>query len=122
MDLMEFLKALSTDDLCWNEIDIKKWTRELFRLQAKLEVAEEDVARIEQNYKNRCEITESLEAQVLDLRGENEKQKDEELRLLRRIEQLIIEKYKLEEYKHKQEELDEANFEVLKQLAQEDIG
>ncbi|KKN75927.1 hypothetical protein LCGC14_0376350 [marine sediment metagenome] len=120
MNLMEFLIALKdTEGTSWSDDDIKRWTKELFRLQAKLEVAEEDVARVERNYKNRCEITEDLKAQLSDLKGENEKLKDEELRLLRRIEQLIIEKYTLEEYKRKQEKLDEANFEVLKQLAQE---
>ncbi len=35
--------------------------------------------------------------ELLDLRGENEKLKEEELRLLRRIEQLIIEKHELQQ-------------------------
>ena len=67
MNLMEFLKALSTDELCWNNYDIKKWIKELFQLQAKLEIAEEDVARVQQNYKNRCEITEQLQDRIEQL-------------------------------------------------------
>ncbi len=77
MDLMEFLIALrDTAGTEWSDDDTARWIKELFCLQAKLEVAEEDVARVEQNYKNRCEITEQHEAQLLDLRGENEKLKD----------------------------------------------
>ncbi len=37
---------------------------ELETLNAKLEVAEEDVARISSNYATRCEITENLEAEI----------------------------------------------------------
>ena len=73
MDLMEFLIALrDTAGTEWSDDDTARWIKELFCLQAKLEVAEEDVARVEQNYKNRCEITEHHEAQLLDLRGKNE--------------------------------------------------
>lgn len=62
----------------------------LQEIQAENELLAEDLAIMTGNYQTHAKINE-------DYQVDNKRLKDEELRLLRRIEQLIIEKHKLQQ-------------------------